>query len=200
MAFFYRLDCSDSRFVELSEGNDWEGIVCPKDEGHQRAGRRITELNIDLVSKRIVDFSSTILSDIVITTGALRVLSAAKLTGFRVEPAVVHAFPKSMAPEAVPKLWEFLVTGDGGLSHPASGIKLKRKCDACGSVRYSAYEHGIIVDEDAYDGADFFTVKEYPRHVLVNEKAKAAIESSGLSGVKFIESSKLEWPEGVIKP
>ena len=200
MAVFYRLDCSDSRFVELSEGNDWEGIVCPKDQGHQRAGRRITKLHVDLVSKRTVDFSSTILGDKVITDAALRVLNAAKLTGFRTEPVVVHAFPRGMDPEAVPQLWEFLITGDGGFAHADSEIKLKFKCDACGLVRYSAYEHGIVIDEHAYDGSDLFVVKEYPSHVLVNERTKAVIESSDLSGVRFIESSKLQWPDGVIKP
>jgi hypothetical protein len=105
-----------------------------------------------------------------------------------------------MAPESVPKLWEFVVTGDGGFSHPDSGVKLKYDCQACGLVRYSAYEHGIVIDEDAYDGSDFFAVKEYPAYVLVNEKAKAVIESHGLTGPNFVESSKLQWPEDVIKP
>lgn len=200
MTGYYRLDCSDSRFVELSEGNDWEGVACPKHEGHQRAGRRITRLNINFVSKQAVDFASTILGDIVISNDALRVLEGAKLTGFRVKPVVVRASPQGTDLNAMPKLWEFLVTGDGGFSHPSSGIKLKHECDACGLVRYSAYEHGLVVNEDAYDGSDFFTIREYPTHVLVNKRAKDVIERGLLAGAKFIESSKLMWPEGVTKP
>lgn len=200
MAIFHRLDCSHSRFVELAEGNDWEGVVCPMNDGHQRAGRRITSLHVNLISKRAVDFSSTVLSNTVITDDALKILIEAKLTGFRVEPLVVHSLAKGMAPDAVPRLWELLITGSGGRAHPDSGITLKYRCESCGLVRYSAYEHGIVIDEHAYDGSDFFTVTEYPAYILVNARAKAAIESSGLSGAKFIESSKLEWPEGVIKP
>jgi hypothetical protein len=61
------------------------------------------------------------LSDIVITDSALTVLKNAKLSGFCVKPVVVHKIPKGMDPNAVPKLWEFSVTGDGGFAHPDAG-------------------------------------------------------------------------------
>jgi hypothetical protein len=200
MALFYDLDCSDARFVELAEGNDWEGVVCPKNSGHQRAGRRTTVLHINVVSKRVVDFSTTILPFVVITDKALQVLRRERLTGFRVEPVRIHGLPKGMDLHSAPKLWEFIVTGDAGLSHPESGITVKDKCEACGMVRYSAYDRGIKVNVDTYDGSDFFVVKEYPGHVLVNEKAKNVIEVHGLSGVTFVESMQLEWPNGIVKP
>jgi len=200
MTLFYRLDCKMPKFVELAEGNDWEGVVCPKYDGHQRAGRRTTVLQIDVVSKRVVDFSTTILPFVVITDNALQVLRTSKLTGFRVEPVQIHGIPKGLDAKSVPKLWEFVVTGDAGLSHPDSGIIVKERCEACRMIRYSAYDHGLKVNEDTYDGSDFFVVKEYPAHVLVNEKAKNVIESHRLSGAKFIESTMLEWPNGVFKP
>jgi len=200
METFYHLDCSDSKFVELAEGNDWEGIVCPDNEGHRRAGKRTTILRVDILSKQVVDFSSTILPYVVVTDKARCVLQTANLSGFRLEPVQVCGRPKGMALESVPKLWELVVTGDGGFSHPDSGVKLKHNCQACGLVRYSAYEHGIVVDKNAYDGSDFFVVKEYPAYVLVNEKAKSAIVSAGLTGTNFVESSRLQWPKGVVKP
>lgn len=200
MPIYYDFDCSNHEFVQLSEGNDWESIVCPINDGHQRPGRRITELHINLVSRRIVDFSATILPYVVITDHALQVLASAKLTGFRVQPVVVHAHPKGMHRDCIPKLWEFLVTGDGGFAAPASGVTVKEQCDACGLKRYSAYDNGIEVDETAYDGSDFFVVREYPTHVLVNMKAKNVIESNNLSGCTFTESTMLRWPKGVIKP
>lgn len=201
MAKFFDLGSLSNEFLELSEeGNDWEGIVCPKEPGHQRAGRRITDLHIDIMSKKVVDFSTTFLSDIVISDNALKILEAAGLTGFRVKPTHIHKYPKGLDPSTVPKFWEFVAIGEGGLSHPESGIVLRHKCDACGLVRYSAYEHGIVVNEATYDGSDFFTVTEYPRHVLVTERAKKVIEGNGLTNVRFIESTKLVWPDGVIKP
>lgn len=69
-----------------------------------------------------------------------------------------------------------------------------------GLIRYSAFENGIQVDESTYDGSDFFTVVEYPKYILVNARAKAVIEQACLSNVGFIESSKLKWPDGVIRP
>lgn len=200
METFYNLQCVDSNFVELAEGNNWEGIVCPENAGHRRAGKRTTILRVDIVSGRVVDFSSTILPYVVLTERARCVIQTANLSGFRIEPVQVCGKPKGMALESVPKLWELVVTGDGGFSHPNSGVKLKHDCQACGLVRYSAFEHGIVVDEIAYDGSDFFVVKEYPAYVLVNEKAKSAIESAGLTGINFVESTRLHWPEGVVKP
>jgi len=199
MKFYRLLPDYEKSCVEGSEGNDWEGIVCPVDPGHQRAGRRVTTLHVDIIKSRIVDFSSTLL-DNVITDHALNVLKAAGLTGFTVKPLVIESYPKRLDPQSVPTLWELVVTGKGGHAHPDSGIVLKRKCDACGFVRYSAYENGIIVDESIYDGSDFFTVTEKPAYILVNERAKSVIENHCLTNVSFIESSKLEWPEGVIKP
>ena len=198
---FYRLLINrEKTLIEGSEGNDWEGIVCPADPGHQRAGRRVTTLHLDIIRSKIVDFSSTMLSDVVITDHVLKVLNAEGLTGFTVKPTVTESCPKRLEQQSIPKLWEFVVTGKGGNAHRDSGIVLRRKCDACGFVRFSAYENGIIVDEATYDGSDFFTVTEYPTHILVNERAKSVLEKHRLTNVSFIESSELQWPVGVIKP
>lgn len=199
MRRFYELS-TPKNFVELSEGNDWESVVCPIDSGHQRAGRRVTELHIECISSKVADFSSTILSDIVITDHGLSVLRSEGLTGFEVKRPVVCLNVNPDKRFTIPRLWEFLVTGKAGNAHPASGVVLKWKCDACGLIRRSAYEHGLIVNETTYDGSDFFTVTEFPKHMLVSERAKSIIEENCLSNVRFVESSKLQWPESVIKP
>lgn len=198
---FYELQVSRSRkFVEGASHNDWESINCSKDAGHQRAGRRLTDLLLDIVSWNVVDFSRTMLSDIVITDHALKVLVAAGLTGFRVRPTKIEGVPAGAERSALPKLSEFVVIGQGGSAHESSGIKKLLECQTCGLVRYSAFEHGIVVDESSYDGSDFFTVSEYPKYVLVSERAKAVIEKARLSNAVFVESTKLEWPKGVVKP
>lgn len=197
---FYRLLIEyENSCVEGSEGNDWEGIVCPEDPGHQRAGRRVTPLHVDIVRSKIVDFSSTLL-DVVITDHALNVLRTEGLTGFTVKPTVIESYAKRCDPQSTPTLWEFVVTGRGGNAHQDSGIVLKEKCDACGYVKYSAFENGIVVDEAVYDGSDFFTVTEYPKYILINERAKSVLEAHCLTNVSFVESSELQWPVGVIKP
>jgi hypothetical protein len=198
---FYELQVGRARmFVEGASPNDWESVICPKDPGHQRAGRRLTELFLDVVSWNVVDFSRTMLSDIVVTDHALQVLRQADLTGFQVLPTKVEGVPEGVKRSDLPKLWELVVTGEGGPADKASGIVELSRCQSCGLVRYSAFEHGIVVDEFTYDGSDFFTVSEYPKYVLVSHRAKEVIEKARLTNVAFVESSQLKWPKGVAKP
>ena len=98
------------------------------------------------------------------------------------------------------KLWEFIVTGNGGEAHKDSGIYLKEKCDYCDLKIYSAFENGIIVDENNWDGSDIFTVTGYSRYYLITEKVKDLIIKHKLKGVILTPSHELKWPEGVIKP
>lgn len=171
-----------------------------KDAGHRRAGRRLTPLFLDVLSWNVFDFSRTMLSDIVITDHALRILGEARLTGFEVLPTRIEGLPPRMSALTLPDLWEFVVTGKGGPAHRASRIVELQKCEVCGLVRHSAFEHGLQVDEANYDGSDFFTVAEYPKYILLNSRAKEVIEQAHLTNVSFLESSKVEWPTGVLKP
>ena len=198
---FYKLQISRARkFVEASDRNDWETIRCSTDPGHQRAGRRVTELILDVVSWNVVDFSRTMLSDIVVTDHALDVLRVANLTGFIAKPTQIATFPKQGENSRFPRLWELVVIGQGGPADRVSGIVTLRHCAECGLVQYSAFENGIVVNESTYDGSDFFIVAEYSKYILVSERAKSVIENRRLTNVGFVESSDLEWPEGVAKP
>jgi hypothetical protein len=198
---FYELQVGRTRkFIEGSSRNDWETLICRIDSGHQRVGRRLTPLFLDVLSWNVVDFSRTMLSDIVVADHALRVLREKELTGFEVQPAMIDGVPAGVTSSDLTKLWEFVVTGRGGAAHESSGIVELCKCACCGLIRHSAFEHGISVDESTYDGSDFFTVSEFPKYVLVSERAKAVIEKARLTNVAFVDSSKMQWPQGVAKP
>lgn len=157
-------------------------------------------LSLDICSWNVVDFSRTMLSDVVVTDHVFEVLRQAGLTGFQVRPTRVEEVPDKVKRSDFPKLWEFVVTGKGGPADKAAGIVELSRCQACGLVRYSAFERGIVVDENTYDGSDFFTVSEYPKYVLVSHRAKEVIAKSQLTNVAFVESTKLEWPKGVVRP
>lgn len=201
MSVFHELEVGrDRTFVEGSDANDWDSIVCSVNAGHQRAGKRITGLSLDVVSCRVTDFSSTMLGDVVITHRVREALEAADLTGFTLRHADVSKVPRRCDRAKLPKLWEFVVVGRGGPAHPDSGIEKLFECPGCGLVRYSAFKNGIIVDTSSYDGSDFFTVMEYPKYILVSERAKGVIEAGGFTNVGFVESTQLTWPEGVVKP
>lgn len=198
MLFFDIIDQGHS-CVDYAIGNDWEGIKCPENDGHQRAGKRITPLTLKLTSKKAVDFSWTTMANLVISEKALEILKMAGLKGFRVEPVKLIP-PKKLEKLRSVSFWEFIPTGSGGYSHPDSGISLKVDCKACGLQIYTAFENGIIVDEKKWDKSDFFTVVEYPGVILCSEKAKKVIEENKLTNVGFVPSNELKWPEGVIKP
>lgn len=196
---FYKLEIGRERkFVEGNEANDWESIVCSKNPGHQRAGKRVTDLYVDVLSWNVVDFSRTMLSDIVITDHAREILQNAKLTGFIVKPAEIRI--RERRDRAFPKLWEFVAVGRGGPAHSESGIVKLRECVECGFVEYSAFKSGIVIDMHTYDGSDFFTVTEYPKYVITSERAKTVIESHRLTNVTFIDAARLKWPAGLVEP
>jgi hypothetical protein len=191
MIFFDLKDCERS-FVDFAEGNDWEGIVCPVSDGHQRAGRRITPLTIEFVKSKSVDFSWTFLSDIVISEKAFKVMRDAGLTGFDVKPVkLILQQSQRFAKLGSPTLWELIVTGSGGPAHPDSQIELEDACAACGMRHYTHHGDGIIVDENRWDGSDIFVVEEYTRFVLVTQRAKAVIEGNLLTNVKFVPSHEV---------
>jgi len=198
---FYKLEIGRERkFIEGSRDNDWEPLVCSKDPGHQRAGRRLTDLFLEVLSWNVADFSRTMLSDVVITDHALEVLRGAGLTGFAVKPTRVSSFAAGVKRSEIPPLWEFVPTGTAGAAHPDSGIVELHRCEGCGLMSYSSFKNGIVVNEATYDGSDFFTVIEYPKYILVSPRAKQAIERNRLSNVGFISSSNLQWPKGVAEP
>ena len=198
---FYKLVVDGESPVEVSDGNHWESVKCPKYPGHQRPGRRTTDLHLEVRSKRpIPDFSRTMLSDIIVTQTALDKLVAANLTGFTVKSVIIEPLPKGMRPDMVPRLWEFIVTGSAGHAHERSGIVKLGSCDACGLMSYSAYENGIHVDETRYDGSDFFTVIEYPKHILINRHTKDVIQTGSMTNAEFLESTLVKWPDGVVRP
>lgn len=182
------------KWIEYGDNTDWESIKCPKFKGHQRAGNRIGDLEIEIPRKKIYDFMWTFLSECIITDRVHKLFSKHKFTGYEVR-AVKVCNMKSEMP-----FWEFIVTGSGGEAHPDSGIYLKEYCEYCGDKTYSAYENGITVDESRWDGSDFFTVVGYSRHILVTPRVKDLIVKKKLKNVKFTLSTKLEWPECVIKP
>lgn len=192
---FYVMVCDDSyQDVELAAGTDWQGIKCPVNDDHQRAGERIGDLRINIKTKKVGDFMSTFFTEWIINDKVIEIFKANNITGFETKPVEV------CNKELPYRFWELIVTGNGGNAHLDSGIYLKWKCQYCNLIRYSAYENGIIVDLDNWDKSDIFTVTGYPRHVLVTEKVKRLIEEHKLTGVLFTPSHELVWPDYVVKP
>jgi hypothetical protein len=171
-----------------------ETIRCPVHPEHQRAGKRIGNLVVVLPSEKVGDFVWTWYSDCLITEKVLNLFREAGITGFTVKPVEIK--PKTEKGHLLTKsrvLWELVVTGKGGDADPRSGIRLVYTCPHCGMIRYSSFQDGIIVDEQTWDGSDFFTVTGYPKFILVTERAKDLIVEHGLTNCALIRSQDLAW-------
>lgn len=177
---FFNLS-SDDRYkeVEYSEGTDWESIKCPVYDGHQRAGKRIGNMRINIIEKRNTDFLWTFLSECLVTDKTAKIFKEAGFTGFELK--TVQVINKN----AYPLLWEFYVTGKGGDVSLSNGISVKNKCDHCKHIHYSSFGNGLIIDDAQWDGSDFFTVWPLPRFILITERVKTFIVENKLSNVKI---------------
>ncbi len=173
------------------------GIVCPVNPGHRRAGDRTMDLHIILSSPRVGDFVWTWQSECLITDRVLDLFQQAGLTGFEIRPVVVEKVKRlgKRRLEEIPRLWELVVTGKGGDARPESGIGVIYRCEACGMVRYSSYQNGILVDEQQWDRSDFFTVNGYPKYILVTERVKDLIIAHRLTNCVLIPAEALRWPD-----
>jgi hypothetical protein len=194
----------EARFglAEWSDAVRLERIVCPVDPEHRRGGKRIGDLVIILPSPKIGDFVWTWYGECLMTDRVLNLFRKARFTGFAARPVTVERIKRVPrgGQTVVPVLWELAVTGKGGDPHPDSGIRVFKTCDACNLVRYSSYRNGIIVDEQQWDGSDFFTVNGYPKFTLVTERVKDLIVANGLTNCMLVPSSDLRWPKGLLRP
>jgi hypothetical protein len=172
----------------------FDTVICPRHPEHRRAPRNDRALSIEIKKNKLGDFVPTVYGDWLITDTLAYIFKKNNLTGYKLRPVDV------CNRELPFKLWELMVVGKGGDAHPDSGITLAYHCEHCGRKKYYAFKNstGIIVDENNWDGSDFFTVTAYPKYVFVTEKVKGIIEKNRLKGVVLIPSTELRREEGGI--
>jgi len=177
--------------VYYAKDTDWESISCPVDEGHQRAGNRIGELKIELNKKQFGDFLWTaLLSELIITDKVAELFKKNNITGYNLKKVI--AANNYMTP----KLWEFLITGWGGIALPETGIHLKESCQYCGHMVYSSFDHPeYLFDEKQWDKSDIFMIWPLPRFIFITEKVADLVNDNKLTGIKIIPYQQLEVDE-----
>ena len=82
---------SNAKEAEFADGMDWEPIKCPVDSGHSCAGRRITDLGVELRGERVDDFVWTFFSECLVQDRVLEVFKDHDVTGYEVKPKPVKA-------------------------------------------------------------------------------------------------------------
>ncbi len=193
---FYCLspDRSSSRRAEWADDVDLDQIICPVDEGHMRAGRRVTDLSVLLPGRRTRDIVWTWQSECLLTDRALDVFKAHGFPGFEVKGVTARFKGASETP---PRLWELVLTGWAGMAPKETGIRLVRSCDACGLLRYSGAEHPEkLIDPRQWDGSDFFMVWPLPGFIFVTAQVATAMRESRITGAVLERPADLDTSGG----
>jgi hypothetical protein len=160
---------------------DLEVVHCPLDDGHQRAGKRIGNLSVN-VRRRLLDshFVWTWQSECLVENRVAQALANDHLTGFRTRPARVSA--GGVVHEH--KFSELAVTGWGGVANSASGVRLVESCLGCGLLSYSGVQDwGRLFDGRAWDGSDLFMIWPLLRFIIATHRAATFIRRQRLTGV-----------------
>jgi hypothetical protein len=181
-----------------SDEMDMETVVCPENSGHQRPGKRLTDLSVKLPGSDVQDIVWTWYTECLLTDFAMMSFRQAGFTGFDVRP-VKAAFAR--AKKNPPQLWELVVTGWGGIAPPESGVKLVKECRACGATQYTCpTDTSRLVDHSRWDGSDFFIVWPLPRYICVTDRVAEAVRENGLKGCVLTRPEDLDFGGGNCSP
>ena len=193
---FFRMS-HDDKYPDARYSNevDWEKVICRKDPGHQRVGRRTGKLSIEIRNRRFGDVLWTFLGDCILTDKVLEVLKDNKITGFDVDQV------ECMNQKLPYDLWELKLTGWGGIAPKESGIELIESCSECKYLKYSDFKDPEkIIDTVQWDGNDIFMVWPLPEFIFVTEKVLNIFNREKINGVNFIELNKLQRSDGTLSP
>jgi hypothetical protein len=172
-----------------------EQVICPVNEGHRRAGKRLTDLSVALRGHGVLDFVWTWYSECLIQDHVVELFKAGGFSGFDVKP--VKARFKRPCEHGPPRLWELIVRGWAGMASPESGIKLVKECRACGLLDYSgASNPGALIDASRWDGSDFFMVWPLPGFIFVTDRVAQVIRDNRLRGSVLRQPRELDLSRG----
>jgi hypothetical protein len=172
-----------------------ERIICPINDGHQRGGKRLTDLSVVLPHKSVEDFVWTWYSECLLQDHVLELFRSCGFSGFHVNPAAARYNRASR--QTPPKLWEFVVTGWAGVAPAISGIRLKERCEACKHTVYSGCTNAnALIDFSQWDGSDFFIVWPMPRFIFVTDRVAQMIRENKLTGVALKAPGDLDISDG----
>src|SRR5262249_4911267 len=164
---------------------------CSADPRHHVPSARVVEPHLLLPDKELQDLVWTWHNDCLVQDHVLQNLLAEGFTGF--QPRPVHLRRESPSTLPLPKLWKLHTSGWGGLAQPESGIRLEEYCAACGRQLYTGLDHPeLLIDEQQWDGSDFFMVWPMPLFVFITDRVSHFIRRNKLSGAKIIDPAELE--------
>ncbi|MBE3088227.1 MAG: hypothetical protein IMZ71_03820 [Chloroflexi bacterium] len=186
-----------SRFRPVEVLNDYEGIKCPVNPEHQRAGRRIGALEVVFRGQLRSDFLWTWHSQPMLIERAVSVFEKSDLTGYRLDPVTIFSNRSKREVRDDIRLFELVAIGKPVPTDPLSGVRELFSCESCGLRKYSSYTNGLLLREEEWDGSDVFTVREYWKHIIVSERARSVIEEAALTNCALVRTRDVSWGKTV---
>lgn len=175
-----------------------ETIRCDENSGHQRGGKRIGHLSVDLPEARLDDFLWTWYSDCLIQERVEKIFRRVGITGYELRPARLYSRDK---PVLKPAFQELIVTGWAGVARRESGIKLISECRSCGHRVYSCFtDPAQLIDWSQWDGSDFFMVWPLPRFIFATSRAVSILRDEEFSGLALEAIQNLKCGPDTLTP
>lgn len=183
--------------------------------GLQAAERTDIALPVLVTSRKLKDFVWTWNFNCLVQDRVLDLFRSLGFTGFEVLPIEarakrrkpgadwdenVRAFMEEQAASIeIPRLWEIMVTGWGGIAPPESGIKFLGYKECCikgvTGPSYSKLTNAhYLIDEKQWDGSDFFIVWPIAKYIFVSDRVAKIIKNNKLRGCKLEPSEALVDP------
>ena len=188
---------SSSRRADWADGEvETEKIICPVSDGHQRGGKRLTDLSVTLPGNNTEDFVWTWGNECLLTDRVLELFESEGFTGFEFKPVKARYNGLKQTP---PRLWELVVTGWAGIAPSESGIKIIESecCQSCGYLGYSGCLHSDkLIEESQWDGSDFFMVWPLPRFIFITDRVAEVIYREHITGAVIQSPMELDFSSG----
>ena len=115
-----------------------------------------------------------------------RAVAAARLSGIEFREALEFR-PKfgtpalrQFAEECAADYRAVWVTGLASIE-VTCGVRIAKDCKVCGWVEWTLPRNGIIIEEQFWDGSDFFQLRELPGPMFMTERAAHVLSNAGLS-------------------
>jgi hypothetical protein len=180
--------------AERAPDTEFETVVCPVDEGHRRAGTRLSALSAIVDPSRAGDFVWLWGGEILVSQAILDLFEEYRATGFEAKRAKISYSRPSKA--RMPDLYELVVTGWGGFAAPAAKVRLLESCPGCGSKKYSIAEPSRLIDPKQWDGSDLFIVWPLPGYPFASDRLANILRQKKVSGVKVFPSIAIPVKKG----
>jgi hypothetical protein len=150
---------------------------------------RPTPLRVEYRGVASTDFLWTAYSEAVVSRNVVKAFQEAGITGV---DFVGVELENTLGDEVSGDLFELRPEGWGGLASVESGVRLLEECPHCKNRVFSGYtDAGQLLDLDAWDGSDVFTIWPIPRYYLVTDVVRDLLIQQRFSGVRVVPINRL---------